>query len=116
YLCAVRALVRAYVIAEGLGPDRAEEVVLAVDEACTNAIRHAYGGRPDGRLELDLRTDGAGIEIVLTDRGRPAPANCLPTGPMERPDPDSVKPGGLGMHIIRRVFDEAYFEPGDLAG
>lgn len=117
FLCVVRALVRAYVSTAGVDPDRVEEVVLAVDEACANSIRHAYGGRPDGRLELELRGDQSILEIVLKDRGKPAPRDRVGPKPAETPrDPDRLQPGGLGVPIIHRVFDEVHFEPGPEAG
>ena len=73
HLCALRALVRTYVGAQGFAADRTEEIVLAVDEACTNAIRHSYGGRRDGRLTLELSSRDEAVEFVLSDEGAPAP-------------------------------------------
>ena len=70
-LRAVRELVRRYLLERGVPEERGDEAVLAVDEACTNAIRHSYGGRQDGIFELSLRTAPGFIEIVLRDRGTP---------------------------------------------
>lgn len=115
-LCCVRAMVRTYVGNYGFAPDRTEEVVLAVDEACTNAIRHSYAGRHDEPLELALGVDDEHLKFVLRDRGRPAPPECATRREAEPATTETVAPGGLGLHIIHRVFDDVTYEPGHPAG
>jgi anti-sigma regulatory factor (Ser/Thr protein kinase) len=115
-LCALRALVRTYVGLQGFPFERADEVVLAVDEACTNAIRHSYGGSTDRSIELTLRSLDDGIEIVLRDEGTPASRERLAQRELTPPEPGTVVPGGLGVQIMYRVFDEVTFEPGEDAG
>jgi anti-sigma regulatory factor (Ser/Thr protein kinase) len=116
WLSAVRALVRQYVEACGMAEARAQEVVLAVDEACTNSIRHAYGGRRGGWLELTCRSSDRAVEFVLCDDGAPCPDSELPPQGIASPDPDSVEPGGLGLDLIYRVFDDVDFQPGKERG
>ena len=70
-LCDVRAMIRSYLINQGVRDDKVQEVVLAVDEACTNAIRHSYGGSTDARLRLTVRKLDGSVEFVLRDRGVP---------------------------------------------
>jgi anti-sigma regulatory factor (Ser/Thr protein kinase) len=53
-LSPVRSLVRSWVASWDIDKKIADEVVLAIDEAFTNAIRHAYEGRCDGSVELTL--------------------------------------------------------------
>lgn len=115
-LCALRALIKSYVGLQGFPPERADEVVLAVDEACTNAIRHSYGGRPDQPIGLTLRSLSDGLEIVLCDDGTPAQRDRLAPRELVPPDPGTVMPGGLGVQIMYRVFDEVTFEPGEGTG
>ena len=112
----LRALLRCYVIAQGLAEEQAQSVVLAVDEACTNAIRHSYSGSPDGKLELLLRSTAEAIEIELADHGTPAPANCVMRKDDRTPDPDTIQPGGLGVQLIFTVFDKVEFYPGKECG
>jgi len=111
-LCAIRGLIRGYTKNLGLAAERAEEVVLAVDEACTNSMRHSYEGRTDGLLEITLRSDAEAIEIVLRDRGRPAPKELVKPGGSSPVNAGTLKPGGLGLQLIRRVFDGVSFRPG----
>jgi len=113
---AVRALVRAYLSGFGFSGDRCDEIVLAVDEACTNAIRHAYGGRTDQTIDLAMQSDADWITLELRDTGRPAPAARVRRRDVPPPDTKRLKPGGLGVQLIYRVFDEATFSPGRQQG
>jgi anti-sigma regulatory factor (Ser/Thr protein kinase) len=109
----VRELLRTYLAAGDFPPDTIESVVLAVDEACTNAIRHSYGGSCDEALDLSIaRTGDGGLEIVLCDRGAPAPAERLKPRTLLPPDPRRVRPGGLGVQFMFHVFDDVRFCPG----
>ena len=104
-------MVRRYVTSFGFPRDRVDDVVLAVDEACSNSIRHAYEGRSDARLDLCLCSDNGVLEFVLRDRGTPAPADRVARKELETPDLDALQPGGLGMGLIHAVFDEVEFTP-----
>lgn len=112
----IRELLRSYVAGSGFTDEQAQNVVLAVDEACTNAIRHSYGGSCDEVLELDLFSGENGIEIVLADHGAPVPPECLDLKNTLPPDPDTVRPGGLGVRLICTVFDAVEFFPGKERG
>lgn len=79
------------------------DVVLAVDEACQNIIRHAYGGG-EGELIIQVRGDAEMLDIRLIDFAPPInPAMVCPR------DLDDIRPGGLGTHFIRSVMDEVEF-------
>ena len=72
-LSSVRGLVRTWIEEHGVAPELTARAVLAIDEACTNAIRHAYDGRPDEVVELVLRSAPEALEFVLSDRGNRCP-------------------------------------------
>lgn len=83
----------------GLGEAQAEPLVLALDEACANVIRHAYGGQP-GNLWLTLDRDDARLVFRLRDYARPVEPGRL------RPKPhDPGRPGGLGLRFIDSIMD-----------
>jgi sigma-B regulation protein RsbU (phosphoserine phosphatase) len=113
-LCEVRDAVRACIFGIGAGEECINDVVLAVDEACQNVIRHAYGGKPGG--EIRLRVDRLDDELVFSLRDfapKVDPAKVKPR------DLDDLRPGGLGTHLIQSVMDRAEFvntdaEPGNL--
>jgi anti-sigma regulatory factor (Ser/Thr protein kinase) len=116
-LSTVRAMVRSYLAEAGFTRERADEVVLGVDEACTNAIRHACKGHDDECFNIIFRSDEEWIEIQLVDSGEPAPAEAFER--KERPEPghiSEIEPGGLGIHLIHEVFDEVEFCPGSVEG
>ena len=113
-LCSVRALVRRYVMDLGVEETRALEVVLAVDEACSNVMRHSYGGRRDRRLRLALSATPKWIRVVLEDDGKPVVLER--TRKKKAPATGALRPGGLGVQLIRKIFDEVRYEPGDVSG
>ncbi len=100
----VREAVRKAVDGCGLSPNDADDVVLAVDEACQNVIRHAYKSEPDGEMVLEI--DRSGTELIFSLRDFAPPIDPDKVRPR---DLDDVRPGGLGTHLIRRVMDEADF-------
>lgn len=112
----VRALVRAYLLSADVDPDRASEIVLGVDEACTNAIRHSYGGRLDGRLELSMDCGEDAIEFRLCDRGTPVSLERCARRETGGVDEIARDGGGLGVQLMYRVFDSVCYRPGAEAG
>jgi anti-sigma regulatory factor (Ser/Thr protein kinase) len=100
----------------GFTKERCHEVMLAVDEACTNAMRHSYDGRTNEMLVLSLRSNADWVEIELRDEGRPAPPEKTCRKTVAPPDPESLRPGGLGVQLIYEVFDEVTFTPGEREG
>jgi serine phosphatase RsbU (regulator of sigma subunit)/anti-sigma regulatory factor (Ser/Thr protein kinase) len=68
-LAAVRHLLRRWLTARGAGPDEIYDVVVAAQEACTNAIEHAYGPAA-ARFELDAHCDDGRVVLEVRDHGR----------------------------------------------
>ena len=102
----MRAAVRGCVEASGCSDLPTGDIVLAIDEACQNIIRHAYKGDPDGVIELEIRRIGAELVFYLCDHAPPVdPRKVKPR------DLDDVRPGGLGTHFIKEVMDRADFLP-----
>jgi anti-sigma regulatory factor (Ser/Thr protein kinase) len=115
-LASVRSLVRSWVESWDVGETTTDKVVLAIDEACTNAIRHAYEGRHDGSVELSLHAEPEYLEFQVSDTGVPCPPDCTTRRPLQTTDIDDLKPGGLGIQLIHEVFDEVDFCPGESGG
>jgi len=116
WLRSVRALVRGFLECCAFPTDRIMELVLAVDEACTNAMRHSYNGDKERRIRLRLRALAGGVEIVLSDQGVPAPVERIQKRKASTPTKEDVQPGGRGMQILYEVFDEVRFVPGARRG
>jgi anti-sigma regulatory factor (Ser/Thr protein kinase) len=115
-LASVRSLVRSWVGSWDVVEKKADQVVLAIDEACTNAIRHAYEGRRDGSVELTLQAGPEYLEFQVSDTGVPCPPECTERRPLQALDGDDLEPGGLGIQLIHEVFDEVDFCPGESGG
>ncbi len=105
-LASVRGAVKAYLAHAGAPQDRIDEAVLAVDEACTNCIRHAYGGDASKRYEVALGCDDSTVQITVRDTGTPCPGEKLVRRELAPPSLDDLTPGGLGIQLIYRVFDD----------
>lgn len=97
----------------GFTADDADKISLAVDEACTNVIKHAHKYNARRMIDLEVRFDTAQFEIVITDKGKGF-------NPAQLPNPDlnkyihEAKKGGLGIHLMRTLMDEVNysFNPG----
>ncbi len=108
----VRAVVSEAGNATGCSSDCTSQMVMAVDEACQNIIRHAYGGDPGGEIVVDIRRQDDCIVIHLLDFAAPVDVSKIKPRPL-----DEVKPGGLGTHFIHECMDECGFlTPPDGAG
>jgi serine/threonine-protein kinase RsbW len=84
-------------------------VEMAVDEACTNIIEHAYGGEGRGDIECTCRVSEGELTVTLRDFGYPFDPSSVPepdihSGLEERSE------GGLGLFLIRKLMDEVRFE------
>lgn len=112
----IRGVLQVWLELVGLAAERRHAVVLAVDEACSNCMRHSYEGRVDEPVEVVLAASDEWIEITVSDQGTPCPAECVQYRPLVAPDPHEVEPGGLGVKLIHEVFDEVRFCPGTTIG
>ncbi len=104
----VRSVVGQVAALRGFSEEETQFIILAVDEACTNVIRHAYRERQDGEIVISCRQRPDGIEFLLTDYGRHADASCWPKRSL-----DEVRPGGLGIPLIQAVMDRVEYRRGD---
>jgi len=75
-------------------------MVLGVDEACTNVIRYAYRLRDDQLISLRMEGLRKCVRMRLRDYGEKVFQH-----EMKGRSHDLVKPGGLGLHLIRYAFD-----------
>jgi serine/threonine-protein kinase RsbW len=116
YLCAVREFVAQIGRSLGFGEAGCCQIALAVDEALTNVIKHGYEKRLDGPITLALTPlpdegSGPGVQIVIEDEARQVPPDQI-----KGRDLADVRPGGLGVHIIREVMDQVVYERREHAG
>lgn len=84
-------------------------VQLAVDEACSNIIDHAYGGEGIGDIECTCEILPDQLKIILRDRGKPFNPSHIPNPKLKVPL-DKVKPRGVGLYLMRKMMDEVHYE------
>ena len=100
----------------GLDEGAVFHVELCCDEAATNIIEHAYGAEDVGDITVDYEATVDTFTIRLHDNGRsfePAfvPEPDLPVDDSTADDDavQNLKIGGLGIHFMRNLMDEVYF-------
>jgi serine/threonine-protein kinase RsbW len=92
----------------GLDEEDVYAIQLAVDEAATNIIEHAYQGC-GGKIECSCEVIPDGLKVVLVDHGIPFDPDLVPA-PATNVSLEEVKPRGLGLFFMRRMMDDVYFQ------
>lgn len=80
------------------------EIVLAIDEACTNIIRYAYNDCRDGEIRLEINQDNRQLIFRLHDLAKHVSKDCIKQEPTE-----PMKPGGLGVMLMKQVMNSVKF-------
>jgi serine/threonine-protein kinase RsbW len=98
--------------AAGLDDRSVDAVQLAVDEACSNIIEHAYGGEERGEIRCDCQVAQGRLTVSLTDFGVPFDPTVVPE-PNLCNDIERRTEGGLGLYLMRQLMDNVdfYFHP-----
>lgn len=111
----VRSLILKAAAAFGFDEEESSRIALAVDEACTNVIKHAYGLNPNRSFTVTVTGSGGKFEVVVQDQGRsfnPADIKKLDVVQHLR----QYKRGGLGVHLMRTLMDEVEYTSGGQNG
>lgn len=106
YLSGVRSMIAAVAQRFGFADQQCSQISLAVDEALCNVINHGYERREDGRIWVSVwpLENPVGLRFVIEDQARQIdPSKIQPR------DLDDIRPGGLGVHIIREVMDSVEY-------
>ncbi len=96
----IRSLLRTALDDAGVETAIRDKLVLAVDEACCNVIRHAYGPQCSGDIDLRVTREGDKLEFRLLDSAPvvdPQRVRAKPLG--------ECRSGGLGVALIDTVMD-----------
>jgi serine/threonine-protein kinase RsbW len=95
--------------ASGLRDKQVYDVQMAVDEACTNVVVHAYHGRSDGTIDIVCETRGKNFVVTIQDFGeRFNPKKIAP--PKTRDSLSKRNIGGLGLFFMRKMMDKVEFD------
>ena len=101
----VRSSVESLCSMAGLNENESCKVVLAIDEACTNIIRHSYDGAYDKPIICQGEVENQKLLFVLQDYGKKVDPSKVRSRELT-----DVRPGGLGVHFIQEVMDRMEFE------
>ena len=105
-LCAIRRFFRKQLSRLGLSEDAQYPIVLAIDEACANAIIHGNGSDESNQLEMRMEVKASNLTVKIWDVGeypQRKPAFNIKKRIKQR------KPGGLGLHLIYNIMDDVQF-------
>ena len=109
-MAAVDGFVAAFVSEHGIAADEASRILILLEELLTNLTKYGYPDRAVcGRAEIVLALNDGCLEIEFIDDG------CA-FDPLEAPPPnlegslENRTPGGLGLHILRFLTDQAHYE------
>jgi anti-sigma regulatory factor (Ser/Thr protein kinase) len=108
FLAVVRDVTRSMAEVAGFNRAAAEEIALAVDEATTNVIEHAYAGAPDRVVEVRYEDRGEDLKVDVVDNGATVDPKAMPRVDLEQYATERRK-GGLGVHIMSKIMDSVTF-------
>jgi len=108
-LAAVREFVNSAVGEVSIPQDIAGDIVLAVDEACTNIIKHAYQYSPDGDIKIKLTYSDKKIVVEITDHGASFHPDAVPKPDLKKYF-EEKRVGGLGMYLMKSLMDDIHYK------
>jgi len=108
-LSEIRDFISSAAVNAGFTKETTDNIILAVDEACTNIIKHAYQYIPDGEIILTLKTAENIFTIEITDHGKSFEPGLIPNPDLKK-YLDQRRVGGLGMYLMKTLMDEVKYE------
>lgn len=107
-ICVARAAAEAFATSEGFSKEAADEVGLALNEALANVIEHAYGGDDGQKIVMKMSVNEVDerrfLKLTIRDFGRQVEPETIKGRNLE-----DVRPGGLGVHIMKAVMDRVEY-------
>jgi serine/threonine-protein kinase RsbW len=107
-LAEIREFINSAAAESGFSKEVIDNIILAVDEACTNIIKHAYKYFPDGKIILSLKTDKKTFTIDIIDYGKSFEPGLVPNPDLQKYF-NEKRVGGLGMYLMKTLMDEVKY-------
>ncbi len=92
----------------GFSDEDVANIVLAVDEACTNIIKHAYQYAPDKEIMVSIIRNNGAFEVKIQDSGKNFDPNVLQP-PDLRQNLSHHRRGGLGVYLMKKLMDKVEY-------
>lgn len=94
----------------GFDENEASKIALAVDEACTNLIKHSFN--LDKSKEFCVSIEPANMEFIVKILDKGSPFNPLDISELDMKEYfRNYKKGGLGIQLIRSIMDKISYLP-----
>ncbi|OHB74879.1 MAG: hypothetical protein A2Z34_05080 [Planctomycetes bacterium RBG_16_59_8] len=109
FLSDVRNFISKMVGVSHIPSTEVNKVVLAVDEAVTNIMEHAYGVNEEGTIEIEVEVDLRQFRVYVRDSGKSFNPDEIKDVDMR----EHVKIGskkGLGIFLMRQIMDEVRYQ------
>ncbi|HET7579377.1 MAG TPA: anti-sigma B factor RsbW [Bacillales bacterium] len=109
YVGVVRLSVSGIANRVGFSYDEIEDIKVAVSEACTNAVNHAYQQDDEGKMKVGFSIYDDRLEIMVIDRGKSFDFDTVrrDLGPFgKNVAVEKMSEGGLGLFLIEALMDK----------
>ncbi len=100
----VRSWIATIARSAGFSEGDTHDLAVALSEVCSNSYRHSYGGRTDGRIDLEAELSSGRLRLTVRDYGAAFEA----TGG-DAPCSPELAEGGYGLFLIRALTDEVNY-------
>ena len=107
-LSAIRDFVSENAQNAGIPMAKAEDIMLAVDEACTNIIKHAYKLSPEGEIRINIEYNKEKFKITIIDYGKSFEPETVPLPDLQKYYREH-KVGGLGIYLMKSLMDDVKY-------
>lgn len=105
----IRELVSRVATKVGFSEDDVNKIELAVDEACTNVIKHAYEKDSKKPIDIVIKIDYEKLTVIITDRGKGFNPRRVRLPNMKEYLAE-MRVGGLGIYLMKTLMDEVDFD------
>jgi serine/threonine-protein kinase RsbW len=109
FLALIKELTKRMAESAGFGEGVPDRVALAVDEAATNVIEHAYHGATDRSFEVRYEDRDAEFQVEVVDTGAMVDPRAMPRVDLDRYVTER-RTGGLGVHLMEKIMDSVTFQ------
>lgn len=89
----------------GFNKDEASKIAFAVDEVCTNSIRHSYQNDYTKKIDIRVDADSKNLKIIIRDYGIKPNLKKV-----KGCRPKKIRPGGLGIYCLKKIMNKVIYD------
>jgi len=93
----------------GFDDEDATKIEMAVDEACSNVIKHAYEPGTRQPIDIAVKIDYDKLTVIVTDHGKGFDPSSIKMPDMKEYLAE-LRVGGLGIYLMRTLMDEVAYD------